>query len=80
MDKLAVYNDIYTREKRLQNLKANSFTNNEAFNLNTNNDRKNLQLLFNDNSETLKVNTINSKQSLKINSDNDLLRVLAPHP
>ena len=80
MDKLAVYNDIYTREKRLQNLKANSFTNNEAFNLNTNNDRKNLQLLFNDNSETLKVNTINSKQSLKINSDNDLLRELAPHP
>ena len=80
MDKLAVYNDIYTREKRLQNLKANSFTNNEAFNLNTNNDRKNVQLLFNDNSETLKVNTINSKQSLKINSDNDLLRVLAPHP
>nr|YP_010632467.1 ribosomal protein subunit 3 [Cladonia grayi]WBP63218.1 ribosomal protein subunit 3 [Cladonia grayi] len=80
MDKLAVYNDIYTREKRLQNLKANSFTNNEAFNLNTNNDRKNVQLLFNDNSETLKVNTINSKQSLMINSDNDLLRVLAPHP
>nr|YP_009529225.1 ribosomal protein subunit 3 [Cladonia subtenuis]AXX76244.1 ribosomal protein subunit 3 [Cladonia subtenuis] len=26
MDKLAVYNDIYTREKRLQNIKANSFT------------------------------------------------------
>ena len=80
MDKLAVYNDIYTREKRLQNLKPNSFTNNEAFNLNTNNNRKNLQLLFNDNSETLKVNTINSKQSLKINTDSDLLRVLAPHP
>ena len=80
MDKLAVYNDIYTREKRLQNLKPNSFTKNEAFNLNTNNNRKNLQLLFNDNSETFKVNTINSKQSLKINSDSDLLRVLAPHP
>nr|YP_010618336.1 ribosomal protein subunit 3 [Cladonia subulata]WAX01726.1 ribosomal protein subunit 3 [Cladonia subulata] len=76
MDKLAVYNDIYTREKRLQNLKANSFTNNEAFNLNTSNNKKDLQLLFSDNSEILK-NTTNNNQSLNINSNNDLLPVHA---
>nr|WBP63425.1 ribosomal protein subunit 3 [Cladonia petrophila] len=80
MDKLAVYNDIYTREKRLQNLRANSFTNNEAFNLNTSNNKKDLQLLFSDNSEILKVNTTSNNQSLNINSNNDLLRVHATQP
>ena len=77
MNKLAVYNDIYTREKRLQNLKANSFTNNEAFNLNTSNNKKNLQLLYSDKSDILKVNTTNNNKSLNINSNNDLLPVLA---
>ena len=75
MDKLAVYNDIYTREKRLQNLKADSFTKVEGLNLNKSNNEKILQLLFSDNSKTLRVNTINNKQSLKTNSDNDLLHV-----
>ena len=75
MDKLAVYNDIYTREKRLQNLKADSFTKVEDLNLRTSNNNKILQLLFSDNSETLRINTINNKQSLKNNSDSDLLHV-----
>ena len=75
MDKLAIYNDIYTREKRLQNLKADSFTNNEALNLETSNNNKSLQLLFSDNSQILKVDTIKSNQSLKTKSDNDLLCV-----
>ena len=79
MDKLAVYNDIYTREKKLQNLKANSFTNNETFNLDTSNNKKDLQLLFSDNSEILK-NTTNNNKSLNINSNNDLLRVHATQP
>lgn len=79
MDKLAVYNDIYTREKKLQNLKANCFTNNETFNLNTSNNKKDLQLLFSDKSEILK-NTTNNNKSLNINSNNDLLRVHATQP
>ena len=79
MDKLAVYNDIYTREKKLQNLKANSFTNIEISNLNTSNNKKDLQLLFSDNSEILK-NTTNNNKILNINSNNDLLRVHATQP
>nr|YP_009655110.1 ribosomal subunit protein subunit S3 [Cladonia macilenta]QCL16951.1 ribosomal subunit protein subunit S3 [Cladonia macilenta] len=75
MDKLAVYNDIYTREKRLQNLKADSFTKVEDLNPKISNNNKILQLPFSDNSQTSRVNTINNKQSLKINSYNDLLHV-----
>lgn len=75
MDKLAVYNDIYTREKRLQNLKADSFTKVEDLNPKISNNNKILQLPFSDNSQTSRVNTINNKQSLKINSYNDLLYV-----
>nr|YP_010632705.1 ribosomal protein S3 [Cladonia arbuscula]WBP64150.1 ribosomal protein S3 [Cladonia arbuscula] len=90
MDKLAVYNDIYTRDKRLQNLKADSFTKIEYLNLKTSNNNKILQLPFSDNSQTLRMDTINNKQSLKIsgkslninsekslkiNSDNDLSHV-----
>nr|YP_010632588.1 ribosomal protein S3 [Cladonia didyma]WBP63358.1 ribosomal protein S3 [Cladonia didyma] len=75
MDKLAVYNDIYTREKRLQNLKADSFSKVEDLNPKISNNNKILQLPFSDNSQTSRVNTINNKQSLKINSYNDLLHV-----
>ncbi len=90
MDKLAVYNDIYARDKRLQNLKADSFTKIEYLNLKTSNNNKILQLPFSDNSQTLRMDTINNKQSLKIsgkslninsekslkiNSDNDLSHV-----
>nr|WBP63933.1 ribosomal protein S3 [Cladonia submitis]WBP64069.1 ribosomal protein S3 [Cladonia submitis]WBP64085.1 ribosomal protein S3 [Cladonia submitis]WBP64101.1 ribosomal protein S3 [Cladonia submitis]WBP64133.1 ribosomal protein S3 [Cladonia submitis] len=90
MDKLAVYNDIYTRDKRLQNLKADSFTEAEYLNLKTSNNNKISQLPFSDNGQTLRMDTINNKQSLKIsgkslninsekslmiNGDNDLLHV-----
>nr|WBP63532.1 ribosomal protein subunit 3 [Cladonia subtenuis]WBP64220.1 ribosomal protein subunit 3 [Cladonia subtenuis] len=75
MDKLAVYNDIYTREKRLQNIKANSFTKVEGLNLKTSNNNKILQLLFSGNSEISRVNTVNNKQNIKINSYEDFLHV-----
>ena len=75
MDKLAVYNDIYARKKRLQNLKADCFTKVEGLNLKTSNNNKILQLPFRDNSQTSRVNTINNKQSLMLNTYNNLLHV-----
>jgi hypothetical protein len=71
IDKLVMHNDIYIRKKRLQNLKVDSFTNNEDLKVNRKiyrsegNSYQNLESHIMNYDQSSTIDNINSDQGLK---------------